>query len=121
MAKLSGPLLSESAHGTLGGVLTYSTKKKLKQVRYQRAQKDYENPARTAQRELYKEGIEYWNSLSVEEKAQYHAEGAPYGQLGLNFFMSRWLRGLIAVGNYLLLEDGNALLLEDGGKIKLEG
>jgi len=36
MVKLRGPLFSEAAHGTVGKVLTYSAKRNLRQVRYQR-------------------------------------------------------------------------------------
>ena len=35
MVKLTGPLFSETAHGEVGGVLTYSKRANVKQVRYQ--------------------------------------------------------------------------------------
>jgi len=71
MAKLVGPLFSLSAHGTLGKVLTYSTRAIVKQVRYQRGQKDYVNDARTAQREIFKGANDWWYLLTPEEQASF--------------------------------------------------
>jgi len=71
MAKLTGPLFSLSAHGTLGGVLTYSTRKIVKQVRYQRKQKDYESPARAEQRAYFRTICDWWNLLTPEEQASF--------------------------------------------------
>jgi len=69
MAKVSFPLFSLNAHGTLAGILTYSTRKIVKQVRYQKPQKDYENLARKVQRDKFRTGCALWNALSPEQKA----------------------------------------------------
>ena len=68
MPKLEGPLLSLNAHGTLGGILTYSNRKIVKQVRFQRKQKDFENENRQPVRNAFKYGVELWNSLTQQEK-----------------------------------------------------
>lgn len=68
MVKVRNPLLSQEAHGTVGEVLTYSSKKTGTQVRFQRRQKDYENTAREAVRDNFKLGIELWNYLPQNEK-----------------------------------------------------
>jgi type II secretory pathway pseudopilin PulG len=68
MAKLTGPLFSEKAHGTLAGVLTFSARKNVNQVRYQRKQKDYTNTARQAQRDKFSDSITYWHVMSKADQ-----------------------------------------------------
>ena len=68
MVKLRAPLLSQEARGTVGSVLTYSSKKTGTQVRFQRPQKDYENAARETIRDNFKLGIELWNYMPQSEK-----------------------------------------------------
>jgi len=68
MAKLECPLLSQDAHGTIGGVLTFSKRKTGNQVRHQLKQKDYENANREPIREAFALGVELWGSLPQDEK-----------------------------------------------------
>lgn len=75
MAKLSGPLLSLSAAGTLGEVLTFSQRKIVNQVRYQRGQKDYVNPARATQRGYFQTAAGWWGELTTTEQYEWHTEG----------------------------------------------
>lgn len=91
MAKTSGPLFSEDAHGTVGKVLTYSKRKTVKQVRYQRKQEDVESAAQLVQRQKYKDGIAAWKALSEAEKAIYNQLGNARGLTGFNYFLSIYL------------------------------
>ena len=75
MAKLTGPLLSESAHGTVGGVLTFSKRTSGNQVRYQRAQMDYENEPRAEQRARFWAAMQWWSTLSSDEKDEWETLG----------------------------------------------
>ncbi len=68
MAKLKGPLLSIDAHGTIAGTLTYSKRKIVKQVRFQRKQKDSVTTDRTTNRTYFQEGITAWHTLTDEQK-----------------------------------------------------
>jgi hypothetical protein len=68
MAKLIGPLLSETAHGKIARVLTFSLRSSGNQVRYQRAQKDYSNNARAAQRTIFQTVIAWWHQMTAAEK-----------------------------------------------------
>lgn len=68
MAKLIGPIHSDSASGSIGESLTYSQRKSGAQVRYQRKQKDVTTAKRTAQRFKFNQGLLLWNSLSDVEK-----------------------------------------------------
>lgn len=69
MAKLTGPLFSLEARGSLGPRLTFSTRKSGSQVRYQRAQADYTNDARDEQRARFWVCVGWWHDLSSEEKS----------------------------------------------------
>jgi len=69
MAKINGPLLSNTAHGSLGPRLTFSKRTTGQQVRYQRPQKDYENIARTIARDAFRYGLILWRALPAAEKA----------------------------------------------------
>lgn len=78
MTKLKGPLFSATAHGTLGEVLTYSTRKIVKQVRFQRKQKDKVTPLRTTQREYFRMAISWWHELTSEEQSEWASIGRGY-------------------------------------------
>ena len=66
--KLTGPLLSETASGSMGPRLTFSQRKSGQQVRFQRAQKDVITAPRTAQRLKFTQGLLLWNSMPDNEK-----------------------------------------------------
>jgi hypothetical protein len=51
--KITNPLLSQEAHGTLGDVLTFSKKKVGQLARYQRKQRDVLTISRTEQRQKF--------------------------------------------------------------------
>ena len=67
MAKLSGPLFSLGAHGSLGPRLCYQHRKSGAQVRFQKPQHDYENTARGLVRDAFRDAIVLWNSLPLAE------------------------------------------------------
>jgi hypothetical protein len=68
MAKLMAPLFSISAHGTVGGVLTYSKRKTANQVRFQQAQRDIETIPRSLQRIKFGASGGVWSNLTQEQK-----------------------------------------------------
>jgi len=67
MAKLTGPLHSETAQGSVGESLTYSNRKSGPQVRYQRKQKDVITSKRTTQRSKFLLGLDLWRALPDNE------------------------------------------------------
>lgn len=73
MAKLRGPLFSKNAHGTIGGILTYSTRAIIKQVRFQRKQSDRYTLTRDLQRIKFGIANRIWANLTEEEKATLEA------------------------------------------------
>ena len=64
MAKLIGPLFSESAHGSISKRLTYSKRKSGNQARFQRANHDYNSTSQQTQRALFLVALGKWNSLT---------------------------------------------------------
>jgi hypothetical protein len=68
MAKVTMPLLSESASASVGKELTFSVRASGQQVRFQKKQKDRITPARILQRFKFKQGLTLWTSLPDNEK-----------------------------------------------------
>jgi hypothetical protein len=71
MAKTTGPLLSENAHGTVATILTFSKRKKINQCRFQRKQKDYTNAARETQRGYFSDSISWWHQMTKTEQEEF--------------------------------------------------
>jgi hypothetical protein len=71
MAKLLAPLLSHAAHGTLGGVLTYSNRRTCKQARHQKKQADVITPERTTQRGYFQTASGWWSEMTPTEQAEF--------------------------------------------------
>jgi len=71
MAKIKAPLLSEEAHGSIGGVLTYSQRKSGSQTRFQKGQKDFLSAARINPRAYYSASCGWWNQLTASEQAEW--------------------------------------------------
>lgn len=59
--KLTAPLFSVSASGSIRDTLTFSKRKTCNQVRFQRKQKDVITAPRTAQRLKFIDGVYFWN------------------------------------------------------------
>jgi hypothetical protein len=69
MAKITGPLHSDSARGSLGNFLTFSVRASGQQVRFQKKQKDVTTVKRTLQRSKFSLALILWQSLPDDEKA----------------------------------------------------
>jgi len=92
MAKTNGPLLSMAAHGTIGNVLTYS-KNIVKQVRYQRKQKDVLTTKRITHRTSFTTAVNIWNLLSATEKEEWNQKAAYLRITGYDLFIKTWFEG----------------------------
>jgi hypothetical protein len=68
MVKITGPLHSDSASGSVCDVLTFSQRASGQQCRYQKKQKDVITPDRTAQRIKFNLGLDLWRALPDNEK-----------------------------------------------------
>lgn len=56
--------------------------------------------AQGTQRDKFKEGKDYWNELTDEEKEQYKEEAKEHKLTGYQYFMGKWLRGEIILYTY---------------------
>lgn len=83
--------MSESASGTVGGILTFSRRKSGQQVRYQRKQKDQLSNQRTIVRSAYQAGVSAWKLLSSAEKAQWTRNAKSQNLSGYNLYLSIFL------------------------------
>jgi len=119
MAKLTQPLMSTAAHGSLGPALTFSKRATGNQVRYQKKPKDVLTVAGALWRTKYAAGAARWHNYSDAMKEQWNILAANKNLTGFNLFMSKWLLDLILPPEYLLTEDGSLLLMEDGGRLEL--
>jgi len=101
MAKVTSPLLSETASGTVGDLLTFSVRKSGQQVRFQRKQKDVFSERREEVRERYRAAVDAWQLLSAPEKRLYTISAKRMQLTGYNLFLSLYLKtqgagGLVA-------------------------
>lgn len=68
MVKITGPLHSDDASGSVGPCLTFSKRRSGSQVRFQKKQKDVITSGRTTQRAKFSLGLDLWRSLPDNEK-----------------------------------------------------
>ena len=96
MAKVTAPLASIGASGSVHGTLTFSQRKSGQQVRFQKKQKDYVNDARQAARANYSAAVAAWRAMTTEEKAVYFTRAENMPMTGYNLFVkeSRLALGL---------------------------
>ena len=76
MAKLTGPLFSLQAGGSIGPRLTYSQRKSGAQVRVQKAQLDVITADRSTERGYFQDSATAWGTLSDDEKSQWNVFNA---------------------------------------------
>jgi hypothetical protein len=91
MAKVTGPLLSLSASGTVASTMTYATWKGIPYVR-QRVIPTYSNTAKQADvRELLKEATQAWKAesspIDSAYKAAFDLAAAGMAMSGFNLFL----------------------------------
>lgn len=91
MARLTGPLHSETASGTVGGALTFSMRASGPQARRQRKQKYTPTAAQIAVREIYGAAVEGWRSLDSPTKETYNDRAESLFMSGYNLFVQEFL------------------------------
>jgi hypothetical protein len=106
MAKLIGPLMSQAAHGTVGGVLTYSRKSSKNIGRYQRKQHDVLTLSRKIQRGYFKDAANTWGLLSPTQKALWNARATALVPSGWAVYVKDYIASIKAGVAPLKLPDG---------------
>jgi len=100
--KVKSPLFSNEARGSLSEALTFSKRRSGQQVRYQKKQRDVVTAARTAQRALFLDSVERWNtrdygifqcgfSFFGMDIDQFEKKGTELHMTGYNFFIKDFL------------------------------
>ena len=91
MPKVSGPLFSKEASGSVSPLLTFSLRNSGQQVRFQRKQKDKITALRTAERAKYSAAVVAWNLLTNLEKSDYNIRTVGLHMTGFNLFVQEFI------------------------------
>ena len=97
MVKVTGPLFSLGASGTLGKAISYRRQLFGAQVEKKPQKRDFKSGAQLVRRGLFLNAVGYWNSLSDEEKDEYKSLAAGLPMTGFNLCVRDYLLGVIAV------------------------
>lgn len=95
MVKVSGPLFSIEASGTLGDVLSYQRGWGKHRVTRKPGHRDAESAAQLTQREKFLEAVAYWHSLNSQEQAAYTAVAEGLQMTGYQYVLKEYLLGRI--------------------------
>ncbi|MBA7588671.1 hypothetical protein ES708_30736 [subsurface metagenome] len=90
MAKPDKPLLSFGARGTIADSLTFQQRGQATIARTKPIPKDPKSPAQLAQRQIYRDAVASWHSLTTEEKEAWR--GVCPGLTAYQCFMSSKLK-----------------------------
>ena len=99
MVKVTGPIFSVDAKGTLGGAITYQGGSGKHRVIRVPTHKDAGSGDQLTQRALFLGAAARWHLLGAEDKADYEVFGVVYHMTGYNWHMKLYLSGLIPPGN----------------------
>jgi hypothetical protein len=87
MARVRGPLFSDTAIGPLGRHLVFNEAAKGSRVAFLRLPKKSDTPSQKLCRAAYGKCIGEWRLLSDEEKRALDKEAAPAHQSGVNIYV----------------------------------
>jgi len=93
MAKVSGPLLSLGASGTIGGLMTFSNWKGQNYVRQRVTPYNPQSTDQTTQRGLFTDAVTHWQAKDAPTKLTWtdRAKELGYTMSGFNFFVQQYL------------------------------
>ena len=100
--KITAPLFSAAAHGTVGEILTFSKRESGQQARFQKKQKDVLTAKRTTQRNKFISAVSRWNlrdfgiavaglSFYGVDPAAFEKKGTKINLTGYDFFIKSFL------------------------------
>jgi hypothetical protein len=91
MAKITGPLFSLAAHGTLGNMLTFQSGPRGNVAKIKSAPSGAASSAQLAQRATYAAGCAAWLQLDPIEKASMTPTAHAVGLSVFSYFLSTYL------------------------------
>jgi hypothetical protein len=116
MAKVTGPLFSVDARGTLGDVLTYQKGFGRHRVTRKPGHRDAESGGQLSQRGKFLAAIAYWKALTAEAKAAYNAIADAMQMTGYQYVLKLHMLGRLGEVPVVPPEGGFA-----GGLVELAG
>jgi len=95
MPKVTGPLFSIAASGSLANAISYRKRPGYFQVEKKPVKRDLKSAAQLAHRSTFTSATSHWNSLSGASKAAYNALANPLRMTGYNYVIRSWLTGAL--------------------------
>lgn len=89
MARVTNPLHSFTATGSIGKMLNFEHTKNGAIVRKHLKKSPNASALSLARREIYKTAVEQWNLLTAPAKKEYNAEAVPVRITGYNLFLKK--------------------------------
>lgn len=105
MSKLTTPLLSLEAHGTVGDAITYQGNSRLKIVRKKPILPYSLTLAQQYQRWLYEDYCYLWHQQSQAVKALFRSNGVRFHLTGYQYWMKYMLQNLPDIAGWWKLDD----------------
>lgn len=103
MAKVLAPLISLSASGSVGGVLTYGRRKGVDVVRKRPQEPRMRTVGQAEQRDKVAAAVAAWQSLTTEQKNVWRSKAKGMGQTGYSMFVSDYLLTDVSGFGYYIL------------------
>lgn len=97
MAKVTGGLFSLKCSGNFGKQIIFTTSRSVSIVKGFFISKDKKSTAQLTQRQLYKDGVDEWNTLPDETKDYYNVLAYDDRLTGYNYFLKLFLNGFEAI------------------------
>lgn len=94
MSKVTTPLLSLAAKGSLANAITYTRRRGTNIVEKKPIPRNPQSLAQTYQRWDYQDGIFYWHTLSSIEQKEWKSAARRYHMPGFSYFMRWYLNNL---------------------------
>lgn len=98
MARVTGPLFSLSARGTIGDCITYSVWKGIEYVRQWFTPHNPQSAAQTNIRGIFAMGVQGWQNIltGAQRTAWDDDANRPQGMSGFNYYMREYIEAMLA-------------------------
>ena len=91
MVKVTAPLLSLAASGTIANAITYATWKGIKYGRLRVIPQNPKTAAQTAQRTLFSNAVLGWHAEDAPSKAEWEAAASGTAMSGFNYYVQQYI------------------------------
>lgn len=121
MAKLKTPLLSLSASGSIGDVLSFANSSGQNLVRTKPSPTDPKSLAQMYHRWDYQDYAEYWHSLTPAQKQTWETNARRLKITGFNYWMRTYLNTLPDIAARWRLDEPSGIIAYDSSKYATNG